>query len=355
MTVDTYCTPFCGILQAVTDITQHRHKRHRMANAKTFYIFHGDDDIAIEEAVNKLRAGMGEFGDMNTSEYDGEAVSVPEMLNAVASYPFLSDKRLVIVKGFIAHVTRKGAGEAGKRALEQLMQEGPTLPEHARLILVERGMLPEKDKLSNAVAAMPNGFVRAFAVPADLSGWLTKRAAAYQAEIEPRAAAALAEMVGPDLRRLDNELVKLADYAHPRTVITEEDVAALTPYVPEANIFRMVDAMASGDGKTALRLLHQLLRDKNNTVFSVYGMITRQFRLLILAREQLDRGGAGGMAGVLGLPPRAAESFARQARAFGIHELEAIHRRLLDYDVAMKTGQIDPELAADLLMSGLRA
>lgn len=325
-----------------------------MSQPKTFYIFHGEDDIAITEAVDKLRAGMGEFGEMNTSEFEGEAVTVPELLNAVSSYPFLSDKRLVIVKGLAAHISRKGAGETGKRAVEQLIVEGPTLPEHARLILVERGALSDKDKLLNAVGAMPNGFVRLFNTPSDLAGWLTKRAAVYQAEIEPRAAAALAELVGPDLRRLDNELVKLADYALPRTLITEDDVAAITPYVPEANIFQMVDAMVSGDGKTALRLLHRLLQDKNNTVFSVYGMITRQFRLLILAREQLDRGG-GNLASALGVHPRAAEGFARQARAFRIADLEDIHRRLLEYDVAMKTGVMEPELAVDLLITGLTA
>lgn len=324
-----------------------------MSQPKTFYIFHGEDDIAIEEAVNKLRAGMGEYGDMNTSEFEGENVSVPEILNAVSSYPFLADKRLVIVKGLITHLTRKGAGETGKRGIEQLIKEASTLPDHARLILVERGALSDKDKLTNAVAVLANGFVKAFSVPSDLGGWVIKRVALYQTDIEPRAANALAEMVGADLRRLDNELVKLADYVLPRTVITEDDVAALTPYVPEANIFQMVDAMASGDGKTALKLLHRLLQDKNNTVFSIYGMITRQFRLLILAREHLDRGGGGNLGTVLGLHPRAAEGFARQARSFQMPELEAIHRKLLDYDVAMKTGTMEPELAVDLLMTGL--
>jgi DNA polymerase-3 subunit delta len=324
-----------------------------MSQPKTFYIFHGEDDVAIEEAVNKLRAGMGEFGEMNTSEFEGDSVSVPEILNAVSSYPFLADKRLVIVKGMITHITRKGAGDSGKRAVEQLIKEAQTLPEHARLIFVERGALSDKDKLSNAIAVLPNGFVKSFAVPADLAGWIIKRTAIYNTDIEPRAASALAEMVGGDLRRLDNELVKLADYVLPRMVITEDDVAALTPYVPEANIFQMVDAMASGDGKTALTLFHRLLQDKNNTVFSIYGMITRQFRLLILTREYLDNGGSGNLGTVLGLHPRAAEGFARQARAFRMNELEAIHHKLLDYDVAMKTGAMEPELAADLLMTGL--
>lgn len=322
---------------------------------KTFYLFHGTDDIAIDEAVEKLRSSMGEFGDMNTSELDGESASVPEILNDVSSYPFLGDKRLVIVKGIIAHLTRKGAGETGKRGMEQLIAEAPTLPEHARLVLVERGQVDDKNKLLQTVASLPNGFVRFYNVPTDLSAWLEKRAAHYGAEIEPRAAEALAGVVGGDLRRLDNELVKLADYALPRTVITEEDVAALTPYVAEANIFQMVDAMATGDARTALRLLHRLLLDKNNTVFSVYGMIQRQFRMLILAREHLDNGGGSGMASVLGVRPFAADSFARQARGFTMSDLEAIYHKLLDADIAMKTGEIEPELAVDLLITSLKS
>jgi DNA polymerase-3 subunit delta len=325
------------------------------APTKTFYLFHGTDDIAIDEAVERLRASMGEFGEMNTSDLDGETATMPEVLNDVSSYPFLGDKRLVIVKGLVAHLTRKGAGETGKRGLEQLIAEAPTLPEHARLVLVERGLVDEKNKLLQTLNGLPNGFVRAYNVPADLTGWIDKRAEQYGAEVEPRAAEALANLVGSDLRRLDNELVKLADYALPRTVITEDDVAALTPYVAEANIFQMVDAMSSGDARTALRLLHRLLLDKNNTIFSVYGMIQRQFRMLILAREHLDNGGGSGLSSVLGVRPFAADSFARQARAFTMADLEAIYHKLLDTDIAMKTGEMDPELAVDLLITSLKA
>lgn len=324
------------------------------APTRTFYLFHGTDDIAIDEAVGKLRASMGEFGEMNTSERDGESDTVQEILNDVSSYPFLGDKRLVIVKGLIAHLTRKGAGETGKRGIEQLIAEAPILADHARLVLVERGLVDEKNKLLQTVSGLPNGFVRFYNVPNDLSAWIEKRAAHYGAEIEPRAADALASIVNGDLRRLDNELVKLADYALPRTRITEEDVAALTPYVAEANIFQMVDAMAIGDARTALRLLHRLLLDKNNTVFSIFGMIQRQFRLLILAREHLDNGGGSGLASVLGVRPFTADSVARQARGFTMDDLEAIYHRLLDTDIAMKTGEMAPELAVDLLVTSLK-
>jgi DNA polymerase-3 subunit delta len=320
---------------------------------KTIYLFHGQDDVALEEAVSKLRAGMGEYGDMNTSQFDGESGSISEMINAAASYPFLSDRRLVLVRGLASHLTRKGGGDTAKRAIEQLLEEAPTLPEHARLVLMERGALPDNHKLIKGLSEMPNAYVKAFNVPADLAQWIHKRAEAYAITFDGSAARILADMVGGDLRRLDGEISKLADYAMPRTEISEEDVAALTPYVPEGNIFKLVDAISGGDGKVALSVFHTLLLDKANTPFSVFGMITRQFRLLILAREFIEQGGHGSAAQTLGVNPRASEGFIRQARQFSMDDLEAIHRQLLETDTAMKTGLMEPQLALDLFIAGL--
>jgi len=68
----------------------------------------------------------------------------------------------------------------------------------------------------------------------------------------------------------------------------------LTPYVPEANIFRLVDAIADGRGEQALTLLHRLLAEKGEDVLRTYGMIVRQFRLLLQTKEHLMMGGTIG-------------------------------------------------------------
>ena len=62
----------------------------------TFYIFHGDDELSVDETVRKLRAEMGDSteADMNITELDGTQASVPEIISAASSYPFLSDKRI---------------------------------------------------------------------------------------------------------------------------------------------------------------------------------------------------------------------------------------------------------------------
>jgi DNA polymerase III subunit delta len=329
-----------------------------MSKTASFYIFHGTDELRIEEEVEKFRAQMGDSSnaEMNISEFDGEATSVPEILNAATSYPFLADKRLVIVKGLIAWITRKGAGETGKQAVERLVTTLPTLPEWSRLVMVERDKLLDTNKLIKLARETSTGLEKAFVVPKDTSSWITKRAAdAYGAQIDPHAAHALATVTGDDLRRADNELIKLVSYVDGARPITEEDVDLLTPYVAEANLFEMVDALAEGRGKVALALLYRLLQEKDEDPFRVYGMIVRQFRLLLIAKEHLTFGGRrDGLKEALGTNSDfVADKTSRQSRAFSLEQLEDIYRTLMDYDLKMKTGRIEPLLALDLLIAGL--
>lgn len=323
----------------------------------TFYIFYGDDALSIREAVDRLRAQMGDdaSADLNISEFDGETASVPEIINAASSYPFLGDKRLVIVRGMLAWLTRKGAGAAGKQALDRLADELPLLPDYARLVFVEGEGLSDKERIVQLALSTPTGYAKHFHAPQDLTAWVVKRArTAYDADIEHRAAAALAAVTGSDLRRADNELVKLVSYVDGARAITEEDVAALTAYVPEANIFKMVDALADGQGQVALDLLHRLMADRSQDAFGLFGMIIRQFRLLLLAKEHLAAGGSpGGIAQAVGVRPFVAQNLARQTRGFSVEQLERVYHALLDYDFRVKTGRMAADLALDLFAASV--
>lgn len=329
-----------------------------MSGVPRFYILHGEDSISLGQALAKMRAALGDDGDLNRSEFEGTGTSVPEALAAVKSLPFLADKRLVIVKGLISHITRKGAGAAGKASVDRLIDEFPNLPAYARLVLVEDETLAANNRVLKAANDLNTGYIRCFRVPKDMTAWIIRRARdEYEAEIEPQAAQAIASLVGDDLRRADSELYKLVCYVDDEHAIREEDVAALTPYVPEANIFDMVDALAKGDGGRALELIHQSLHDNpRDPGFGLFTMIARQFRLLLMAKDHLATGGssqAPTLARALRVPPFVAGKLIVQSRVFTVNQLDTILKRLQRYDQDMKTGRIAPRLALDLLATSL--
>lgn len=329
-----------------------------MSAIPRFYILHGDDSISRREALAKMRAAMGEDVELNCSEFDGRETPLPEILAAARSLPFLADKRLVIARGLISHITRKGAGQAGKKATQRLIDELASLPAFARLVLVEEELLSDKNAVLKAARESGEGYIAAFKAPQDLTGWVMQRARTeYGAEILPGAAAAIASVVNEDLLRADSELHKVVCYVDGERAISEEDVAALTPYVPAANVFEMVDALAVGDGERALRLIYQSLHDNpKDPGFSLYGMIVRQFRLLVMAKDHLDAGGSSqpqSMGRALGTHRYVAGKLATQSRAFTLEQLETILKHLQRFDQDMKTGRIAPRLALDLLVSSL--
>jgi len=113
-----------------------------------------------------------------------------------------------------------------------------------------------------------------------------------------------------------------------------------------------VDALAAGDGGSAQRLLHRLL--ENEDPFSLWGMVVRQFRLLLQAREILDaRGGREQVASALGVHPFVAGKTADQAKRFSMSALESIHHKLLEIDEGVKSSQVTLDLALDMLVGEL--
>ena len=82
-------------------------------------------------------------------------------------------------------------------------------------------------------------------------------------------------------------------------------------------------------------------------------MIVYQYRQLLLVSDALDRGlkSSGDLARTLRMAPFVAEKTARLARNYSFEVLEHLYERLLDYDVAMKTGELEPRLGLELLIA----
>ena len=166
-----------------------------------------------------------------------------------------------------------------------------------------------------------------------------------------RAADRLAEWIGTDTRQAEKELEKLLTYTNYERAIDVVDVEKLSTNNATGNIFQFVDSLAEHNQKQALDQLHRLM-DELEPV-QIFSMIVRQFRLLLQVRELLDDG--GGLQSISSEIPEirsslVAEKMAKQARRYDMRQLKEIYRRLLKLDQSLKTSQMTPELAFDILV-----
>lgn len=326
-----------------------------------FYLFHGEDEFSRSEALADFKKKMGDPGlaELNITVFDGRRVTLAELQHACDSVPFMADRRLVIVEALLTRLEPKGRGRARsgwqKEYLAGLNEYLPHLPETTRLVFVEDRTIGKNNPIHRLALASERGHVREFESPQKkkLNRWIEQRVKKKGGEIVAAAVETLAAFVGNDLRLLDQEIEKLVVYVDGARPIGEDDVRLLVSYVQEANVFEMVDALGRRDGQRAARLLHQLLEAGEHPL-ALQGMIVRQFRIMIQVKELSGKGlSQHDIAARLKLHPFVIKKAVRQAMNFSMEQLETIYRRLLETDVAIKTGKMDPVLALDMLVVGL--
>ena len=319
----------------------------------TFYVFHGADEFTRAETLAdfKRRLGPPDTVELNTTLLEGRSLTLAELRYACDAIPFLAEKRLVIVTGWLTRLASQ------KERLATLADYLPYLPETTRLVFVEEKALPAGHPILRLARQDERGYVKQFAPPKakSLPRWVKKRVRKHGGEIESQAAHQLAAVVGADLRLLDQEIIKLVTYTNGERPITPADVEAVVPYAQAGVVFDLVDALGRRDGRTAAQSLHRLL-DAGEHPLGLLAMIVRQFRLLIQVKG-LKEGGATSkdVAQTLKLHPFPARKLHNQATHFTAAQLEAVFRHLLDTDVAIKSGEIEAEVALDLLVAGLAA
>jgi DNA polymerase-3 subunit delta len=325
----------------------------------SLYILHGDDTFAIQRHVDGMLSKMGDPGiaEMNISRLDGRDSSEDEIHSAANALPFLAERRMVV----LAHPFGRLKSEPARVRFREMLDK---LPESTALILIiddsyERGdwaSLPAKHWLRRWMGendAQKYHYQLCQLPPArEMPEWIRREAKSQGGLFNLDAASALAAHIGSDTRAACLEIDKLLTFVNRERAVEIADVEELSAQNGQANIFEMIAAIASGNAAVALNLLHRLLEEEDE--MGLFGMIVRQFRLLIQTREILDEGkGLNGVMQEVNRYERLARELVDHAGRFSMPRLEAIYHRLLEIDAAVKTGQSDMVVALDVLIADL--
>jgi DNA polymerase-3 subunit delta len=328
------------------------------------YLFHGEDDLSRREAVKALLPPPGCDEYLEVSLFEG-AADVQEIIQACNTLPFLTGKRYVLLRNFIAANTKRGRSAeeeeeappaeseqapAGKRPPQALRDYLPSLPETTELILEESGKASANSVLVKYVKA--NGQEREFQPlqGADLTRWIRGQFEARQTPVHPLAVQTLMAFVGSDLLQLEREIDKLCAYANGEQV-TQQDVAEMVASAEETKVWDMIDAAALGRPDQALAQLRRLLADSANPPLRTLGAITNRFRTMIMIKELADQRLPDiAIARQTGLQDWSVRNTRPLTRQFTLDQLKQIYERLLETDIALKRSPLDEKLTLELLV-----
>jgi DNA polymerase-3 subunit delta len=326
-----------------------------------FYILYGEDDFSLKEALTDIKKGLGDEAMVatNTTVLQGQSIS-PEQLTATCdTIPFLAPKRLVIVEGLLGLFEQQGRGKrpslAKNSGWASIGEYIKRMPDSTVLVLIDskiernNPLLKELSKQADAREFKPLSGDQ-------LHNWIRIRVKKYGGSISPAAVQLLANLVGGNLWLLSNEIDKLCLFTMGKT-IDKDDIKSLVTEARQYTIFAMVDAILERRSSAATKLLHRL-EDEGEAPPYLLFMITRQFRLVIQAKDLLQqRRKAADIKLALGIGHDfILRKTTEQARTHSMERLRGIYRKLLDTDISIKTGRFrgdKGELALDLLINEL--
>lgn len=102
-------------------------------------------------------------------------------------------------------------------------------------------------------------------------------------------------LIDNDMYHVKNELDKLIGFVGDRDEITKEDVDEIACVQVNGQIFQMMDAVASGDQKRAMKLYRDLLELRESAMSILY-LLSRHFNILL----QINDLGSGVPKGEIG-------------------------------------------------------
>jgi len=332
------------------------------------YILWGEDEFSREEAIREIKKSLGDQSMLasNTSLLDGQKLTPNQLREVAEAVPFLSAHRLVIIKGLLerfepaeksARPSKAVSARTRKDDPEPLAACIKALPDSTVLVLSDRIENRKNPLENNSLFASIAGKATVKQYPElrglKLSQWIESRVTRAGSSISRQALAVLMELIEGDLHAMQNEINKLVAFTAGR-MIEEKDIRSVVSASREADIFGMVDAIIDRRAGIAEQIVQKLLQF-GTVPPQMLVLLARQVQILIQVKDlKNQKRPVAEIQRAIGVfYPAAFERIAGRADKYSLERLKEIHTRILETDLAIKTGRCEGDLALNILVAEL--
>ena len=332
------------------------------------FLLHGEDPFRIRLRANELVHGLlagarGERSDLATrslvpyggafglTRLDARADGPDEILIAGRSQGLFAapDERRVVLVEHAEALTRTDVVEqfpddAGLvLAAPEAMKSGRT-----RGRKQTKAAASAEPALLDTVEARGGGIERYDRLfPGDIARWITARAQIHGLVLRPDALDALANALGSDTERIENEVRKLAAWSNGAPV-NAGDVRSLVSGAIESDVFELTKAVVRRDVRAAAPLLDRLLGE-GSAPQQILALLLWQFRVLLFAASDPKPADAERMAKAIRSSSGAILRYTQYARGLGAKDIARAYESIYACDISIKTGRAESDETALLL------
>lgn len=302
-------------------------KKSLSLSVEPFYLVCGEDAFFTERSLKLICDACLKEPDFNLTSFVGAEVkgNFGMLTSALTSYPFMSDKRVVVVKEY--YPLAADVAELKKYAADPL----------DTTVFVIVNSSPTEN-----VAKIP-GVTTVDCSKGDFSlvaSWIVNEAKKAGVVVTQGAVNLIVDYCQYDMTRINGETEKLIAYTADKKVIEEQDVLTLCTKETDYKIYEVVDLIAKRDREAAYSVLTETLGstgDGQKIFISLYNHFRRLFYASVSTLPN------GDIAKALGVKEFAVKKAKEQAASFSPKRLKGIIDNLAGYDASFKSGFVSQQ------------
>ena len=230
---------------------------------KPIYALVGEDSFLQLQKLKEIRALFSD--DVQSMEFEGDRAELAEVLDELRSFAmFGGGGKLVVVRN----------GDEFIKRFRESLEDYAAKPSDSGTLVLRLNSLPKTQRIAKLIQKV--GSIEECEPPkqAALPQWIVNRGkSVHKLSVDPSAANLLADLIGNDLGKLDNELAKLALQVDSGKV-GQDQILASVSFQREQEIVDMTHELAVGKPAEALRRWRHLTQLDSSAEFRAVTWLT---------------------------------------------------------------------------------
>lgn len=292
-------------------------------------------DLAAK-TISDLAFAEGDLRDFNETNFSlNSEDNLQRALAAAEQLPMMATRRVIRISDI--RVSATGFRDTITESHEPVLSAYLANPSPNSVVILIADELNGVRKMGKFLRDKTTAVEFAQLDDRQFAEWARKEIRDADTEIDEATLKYLLSRVGSDVRRLTNEVKKLAAAAMPNRRITPDLIESLVPSSRELSNFDLTDYLVAGKRSMALSVLKKILDDGAEPL-ALLGLISYNFRRLLIAKEMMNRSASRAeISSAIKLFGRGQEDFLAAARRAELPKLTFALQKLAKTDLAIKT------------------
>lgn len=297
-------------------------------NYKPIYFLCGEETYYIDRISDLIESSVltEDEKSFNQVVLYGRDTTVEEIVSTAKRFPMMADYQVVIVKE--AQNLSKTFEKFESYALN------PQLT--TILVFAYRDKPDGRKKIFKTIKDKGVWFESKKLYDNQVPDWIVKVLKGQNYGIEPKAAAMLAEFLGTDLAKINNELEKLKIVFPEGHIFTPKNIEENIGFSKDYNVFELKSALATRNQQKAYTIIHNFAANpKDNPIVVVSGQMFAFFAQLLQYHGLKDKSKFNA-AKALGVNPFFMDEYATASKNYPMRKVSQIIEIIRDMDVKSK-------------------